>query len=74
MMKPYEIQVEKDKLRDSIVMKYLKAGGRIYPDDYIVFGLNNKGEMVSYLRKLYKMNIIRYSIDDNFVKYCELKK
>jgi hypothetical protein len=51
MMKPYEIEAEQDRLRDRIVYGYLKAGGRIYRNDYSVFGKRNLKEFDKYLSR-----------------------
>jgi hypothetical protein len=69
-----ERKQELDKHRDRIVMQYLKCGGRLYSDDYCVFGFDDPKNMYQYLMKLRGDGIVRGSIDKNFRKYFELKK
>jgi hypothetical protein len=65
---------ERDKYRDRIVMQYLKCGGKLYADDYCVFGFDDPYNMLQYIMKLQRDGIVRGSIDNKFRKYFELKK
>ena len=69
-----ERKQELDKYRDRIVMQHLKCGGKLYADDYCVFGFDDSYNMLQYLKKLQREGIVRGSIDKNFRKYFELKK
>lgn len=63
MMKPYEFEVEQDRLRDRIVYNFLKAGGKIYRSDYSVFGKRNLKEFDKYLSKC---KFARKTFDSDF--------
>jgi uncharacterized protein YutE (UPF0331/DUF86 family) len=69
-----ERKQELDKYRNRIVMQYLKCGGRLYTDDYFVFGFDDPKSMYQYLMKLRGRGIVRGSIDNEFRKYFELRK
>ena len=62
MMKPYEFEVEQDKWRDRIVYNFLKAGGKIYRNDYFVFGASSMDELEKYLRSC---SFAKRNMDDN---------
>ncbi len=65
---------ERDKYRDRIVMQYLKCGGKLYSDDYCVFGFDDAYNMFQYMMKLQREGIVLGSIDKNLRKYYfELK-
>lgn len=69
-----ERKQELDKYRDRIVMQYLNCGGRLYSEDYCVFGFDDAYNMFQYLMKLQREGIVRGSIDKNLRKYYfELK-
>lgn len=67
-------KAELDKYRDRIVMQHLKCGGRLYVDDYFVFGFDDTANMLKYLKSLLKNNIVRGSVDNKFRKYYEIIK
>jgi hypothetical protein len=69
-----ERKQELDKHRDRILMQHLKCGGRLYADDYFVFGFDDPKNMYDYLMKLRGNGIVRGSIDKEFRKYFELRK
>lgn len=64
---------ERKANRDKMVIQYLKSGGKIYYDDYSLFGFDSNTSFVRYLNGLQKNGIIKYYIDGSLKKYCLIK-
>lgn len=68
-----DLQKEKENWQLYVIYTYLKAGGRIYPDDYLVFGFRIQEQVFSYIR-YHLRSITTISIDEKSNKHVKLKK